>query len=44
MPITLVDNLRAEALERFDEAFDEFFESVAVAVPYVPEKDAAFLA
>jgi hypothetical protein len=39
MATTLVDNLRAEALERFDEAF----ESVAVAVAYVPEKDAAFL-
>ena len=30
-------------LERFDETFDELFESVAAGVPCVPEKDAAFL-
>jgi hypothetical protein len=39
----LVDHLRVEVLEGFDEAFTEFFESVAAAVPCVPEKDAAFL-
>ncbi len=39
----LVDDLRAEVLEGFDETFDELFESVAAAVPCVPEKDAAFL-
>lgn len=33
----------AEILEDFDESFDGLFESVAVAVPCVPEKDAAFL-
>jgi hypothetical protein len=38
-----VDDLRAEVLEGFDETFDELFESVAAAVPCVPEKDAAFL-
>jgi hypothetical protein len=32
-----------EVLEGFDETFDELFESVAAAVPCVPEKDAAFL-
>ena len=37
------DRLRVEALEGFDETFDELFESVAAAVPCVPEKDAAFL-
>lgn len=40
---TLVDHLRVEVLEGFDETFDELFESVAAAVPCVPEKDAAFL-
>ena len=38
-----VDDLKVEVLEGFDETFDELFESVAVAVPCVPEKDAAFL-
>ena len=38
-----VDRLRVEVIERFDENFDELFESVAAAVPCVPEKDAAFL-
>jgi len=38
-----VDQLRVEVLEGFDETFDELFESVAAAVPCVPEKDAAFL-
>ena len=38
-----VDHLRVEVLEGFDETFDELFESVAAAVPCVPEKDAAFL-
>lgn len=40
---TLVDRLRVEVLEGFDETFDELFERVAAAVPCVPEKDAAFL-
>jgi hypothetical protein len=39
----LVDNSRVRVLEGFDETFDELFESVAAAVPCVPEKDAAFL-
>jgi hypothetical protein len=39
----LVDGLRVEVLEGFDESFDELFESVAAGVPCVPEKDAAFL-
>jgi hypothetical protein len=30
-------------VEGFDESFDELFEKVAVGVPCVPEKDAAFL-
>jgi hypothetical protein len=34
---------RAEALDGFDASFDDLFESVAAAVPCVPEKDAAFL-
>jgi hypothetical protein len=38
-----VDSLSVEVLEGFDETFDELFESVAAAVPCVPEKDAAFL-
>jgi hypothetical protein len=33
----------AEVLDEFDASFDELFESVAAAVPCVPEKDAAFL-
>jgi len=37
------EDLRAEVLEEFDEFFDQLFESVAAAVPCVPEKDAAFL-
>lgn len=32
-----------EVLDGFDASFDELFESVAAAVPCVPEKDAAFL-
>jgi hypothetical protein len=43
MASILVDHSRVEVLEEFDEAFDELFESVAAAVPCVPEKDAAFL-
>ena len=43
MATVRVDHLRAEVLEGFDETFDELFESVAAAVPCVPEKDAAFL-
>ena len=39
----LADHSRAEVLEGFDETFDELFESVAAAVPCIPEKDAAFL-
>ena len=38
-----VDSLGVEVLEGFDETFDELFESVAAAVAWVPEKDAAFL-
>jgi len=33
----------SEVLDGFDAPFDELFESVAAAVPCVPEKDAAFL-
>jgi hypothetical protein len=36
-------DLRVEVLDGFDASFDELFESVASAVPCVPEKDAAFL-
>jgi len=43
MASILVDHSRVEVLEEFDEAFDELFESVAAAVPCVPEKDATFL-
>jgi hypothetical protein len=43
MATILVDDLRVKVLEGFDETFDELFESVAAAVPCVPEKDAAFL-
>jgi hypothetical protein len=32
-----------EILDDFDASFDDLFESVAAAVPCVPEKDAAFL-
>jgi hypothetical protein len=39
----LADDLGVKVLEGFDETFDELFESVAAAVPCVPEKDAAFL-
>lgn len=39
----VADDLRVKVLEGFDETFDELFESVAAAVPCVPEKDAAFL-
>ncbi|HET6260855.1 MAG TPA: GNAT family N-acetyltransferase, partial [Chloroflexia bacterium] len=43
MATLLVDHLRVEVLEGFDETFDELFESVTAGVPCVPEKDAAFL-
>jgi hypothetical protein len=43
MATVLVDRLRVEVLEGFDETFDELFESVAASVACVPEKDAAFL-
>ena len=43
MATILVDHLRVEVLEGFDETFDELFESVAAGVACVPEKDAAFL-
>ncbi len=33
----------AQVLEGFDASFDELFESVAAALPCVPEKDSAFL-
>jgi hypothetical protein len=39
----LADDLKAEVITEFDAAFDELFESVAAAVPCVPEKDADFL-
>jgi hypothetical protein len=39
----LVEGLRVEVLEGFDETFDELFESAAAALPCIPEKDAAFL-
>jgi hypothetical protein len=42
-PTILVDHLEVEVLEGFDETFSELFESVAAAVPCVPEKDATFL-
>ena len=32
-----------EVLDGFDASFDDLFESVAAALPCVPEKDAAFL-
>lgn len=35
--------LKVEALEGFDESFDELFEKVVASVPCVPEKDSAFL-
>ena len=35
--------LKVEVLDGFDASFDELFESVAAALPCVPEKDAAFL-
>jgi hypothetical protein len=34
---------KVEVIERFDETFDELFETVAASVPCVPEKDSAFL-
>jgi hypothetical protein len=39
----LVGDSRVRVLDGFDASFDELFESVAAAVPCVPEKDAAFL-
>ncbi len=36
-------SLKVEALEGFDESFDELFERVASEVTCVPEKDSAFL-
>jgi hypothetical protein len=36
-------DLKVEGLDGFDASFDELFESVASAMPCVPEKDAAFL-
>jgi hypothetical protein len=36
-------DLKVEVLDGFDASFDELFESVAAALPCVPEKDAAFL-
>jgi hypothetical protein len=39
----LGDGPKARVLDEFDASFDELFESVAAAVPCVPEKDAAFL-
>jgi hypothetical protein len=39
----LVDHLRVEVLEGFDETFDELFESIAAAMPCALEKDSAFL-
>ena len=40
---TIIDHLKLEVLEEFDETFDELFENVAAAVPCTPEKDATFL-
>jgi hypothetical protein len=37
------DDPKTQVLDGFDASFDELFESVAAAVPCVPEKDAAFL-
>ena len=37
------DLLGVEVLDGFDASFDELFESVAAALPCVPEKDSAFL-
>ena len=39
----LADDLKVELIDGFDSSFDELFESVAAAVPCVPEKDATFL-
>src|SRR5215211_455040 len=36
-------DLKIEVLNGFDASFDKLFESVAAALPCVPEKDAAFL-
>jgi hypothetical protein len=36
-------NLKVEELEDFDESFDELFEKVALSVPCLVEKNAAFL-
>jgi hypothetical protein len=36
-------DLKVEVLDGFDNPFDALFESVATALPCVPEKDAAFL-
>ena len=36
-------DLKVEVLDGFDDPFDDLFESVATALPCVPEKDAAFL-
>jgi hypothetical protein len=37
------DGPKSQVLDGFDATFDELFESVAAAMPCVPEKDAAFL-
>lgn len=37
------DDLRVDVLADFDETFNELFDSVAAAVPCVPEKDMMFL-
>ena len=39
----LADDLKAVLIDGFDASFDELFESVAAAMPCLPEKDAAFL-
>ena len=36
-------DVEVEAIVHFDASFDELFESVAAALPCVPEKDASFL-
>jgi hypothetical protein len=41
--VPLIDDLEVQALEGFDDTFDELFESVASSVDCVAEKDAAFL-
>ncbi len=41
--IFVEEGAEAQVLDGFDSSFDELFESVAAALPCVPEKDSAFL-